>query len=160
MPDYLGLCMELRGYRVSQYANYNFNSMCKFNGVHLGGNDSGIFVLDSGDRDDATQIEAFFELATSDFGIANQKRWRSMYVGYKSEGDLVLTVKDDQDNERSFNLEPIFADLSSHGQKVGIGRDGKGRYWMVRIDNVGGVDFSIDQITGIPVILGRKPPGA
>lgn len=160
MPDYLGLCMELRGYRVSQYANYNFNSMCKFNGVYLGANESGIFVLDSGDRDDTTQIEAFFELATSDFGVANQKRWRSMYIGYKTEGDLILTVTDDQDNERVYDLNPIFADLSSHGQKVAVGRDGKGRYWMLRIDNVGGVDFSVDRILGIPVILGRKPPGA
>lgn len=160
MPDYLGLCMELTGARVSQYANYNFNSMCKFNGAYLGANESGIFVLDSGDTDDGSEIEAFFELVTSDYGIANQKRWRSMYIGYETEGDLMLTVRDDENNERVYDLQPTFPDLKQHSGKIGIGRDGKGRYWMVRIDNVNGVDFSVDRIVGIPVVLGRKPPGA
>jgi hypothetical protein len=160
MPNYLGLCLELTGKRASQYANYNFNSMCKFNGAYLGANESGIFTLDSGDLDGTDQIEAFFELLTSDYGVANQKRWRSMYIGYETEGNLTLIVKDDDNNERSYTLEPIFAGLEQHGQKVGIGRDGKGRYWMIRIENVNGVDFSVDRIAGIPVILGRKPPGA
>ncbi|MHC4310873.1 MAG: hypothetical protein ACYSW3_00195 [Planctomycetota bacterium] len=160
MPDYLGICMELTGMRLSQYRNYNFNSMCKFGDAYLGANDLGIFVLDSGQTDAGTAIEAFFEIVTSDFGAVNQKRFRSMYIGYEANGELVLTVKDDENNERAYTLEPIFADSSQHGQKVAIGRDGKGRYWMVRIDNVGGADFSVDRITAIPVLLGRKPPGA
>lgn len=160
MPDYLGLCLELSGLRASQYANYNFNSMCKFNGYYLGANESGIFMLDSGDLDNTAQIEAFFELVTSDYGVPNQKRWRTMYIGYETEGNLTLIVKDDDNNERQYTLEPIFAGLEQHSGKVSIGRDGKGRYWMVRIENVNGVDFSVDRITGIPVILGKKPAGA
>ena len=160
MPDYLGICLELTGARPSQYGNYNFNSMCKFNGAYLGANGSGIFVMDSGDLDGTAEIDAYFELVTSDFGIAHQKRFRSMYIGYEAEGDLILSVTDDEGNERNYNLEPTFADLKQHGQKVGIGRDGKGRYWMVKITNLNGVDFSVDRIVGIPVILGRKPAGA
>jgi hypothetical protein len=160
MPDYLGLCIEYTGLRLSQYGNYNFNSICKFNGAYLGASSSGIFALDSGHTDNGTDIEAFFELVTSDFGSENQKRIRSLYIGYEANGELVLTLTDDEGNSRPYTLTPIFPDGSEHGQKIGVGRDGKGRYWMVKIENVGGADFSVDKILAIPVVLGRKPAGA
>lgn len=159
MPEYLGLCLAFERVAPTQYRGYNFNSFCKFNGAYLGSNENGIFTLDSGDLDDTAEIEAFFELVTSDWGIPNQKRIRSMYLSYETNSDLQLTIYDDEGNQRTYLLEPIHLSNKQHTQKVSIGRDGKGTYWMVRIDNINGSDFSVDRIQVVPVILGKKPSG-
>jgi hypothetical protein len=143
MPDYLGCCLELTGSRFSQYAGWNFNSMCKFGDVHLGADENGIHILSSGDRDDTERIRSFFVLFISDWGIENQKRIRSIYIGYETDGRLMLTVKDDDDNEREYLLSPIHLDNQQHSAKLLGDRNGKGRYWMMRIDNLDGSDFSI-----------------
>lgn len=160
MADCLGLCIELTGSRVSQYEGYDFNSMAKFGDVYLGAGDSGIMILDSGHLDGTTKIEAFFELPTSDFGSEAQKRIRTVHLGGETNGELMLTVKDDDGNERSFLAEPNHSGNQQHTIKVPIGRNGKGRYWMLRIENVNGSDFSIDSISILPILMGRKPAGA
>ena len=160
MADCLGLCIELTGSRASQYEGYDFNSMCKFGEVYLGAGDSGIMVLDSGNMDSATKIEAFFELPTSDFGSEHQKRMRSVYIGGETNGELQLTLKDDDGNERAFLVSPNHSGNQQHAMKVSAGRNGKGRYWMFRIDNVNGSDFSVDSITILPVLMNRRPSGS
>jgi hypothetical protein len=157
--DYLSLCLQIERMALSQYANYDFNSMCEFNGAYIGANESGIFTLDSGDLDNTSLIEAFFELPTSDFGIENQKRIRSFYIGYETNGELLLTVKDDDDNQRSWLVPVIHLDEKQHTVKVNGSRSGKGRYWMIRIENLAGADFSIDSISVLPILLNRKPSG-
>ncbi len=157
MPDYLGLCMQLRRVAVSQFANYNFNSMCRFGGSYIGANENGIFVLDSGDTDNTENIEAFFELLTSDWGIIKEKNIRSIFLGYEADGRLILKIKDDDDNEREFTLPAAVGDNKQVSAKVNPGRDGKGRYWMLRIENVEGSDFSIDAISALVILLNRRP---
>lgn len=160
MPDYLGICVENEGFRVSQYSGWNFNSMCKFGEVYLGANENGIFVIDSGNLDNTSDIDAYFQTATTDFGLAFQKRWRSVYVGYETNGQMLLKLYDDDGNERVYQFSPIFSDNEQHGNRISIGRDGRGRYWSFRIENSLGADFSVNNITGIPVITTRKPAGA
>jgi hypothetical protein len=157
MSDFLGLCLALERLAASQYENYNFNSMCKFGDVYLGANDNGIFVLDSGDTDAGSAITAFFETVTSDFGIEHQKRIRRAYFGYETDGELMLILKDDDGNERVYNVDPNHPNHQQHTSTLPIGRDGKGRYWMIRVENVRGSDFSIDSLRLLPVILNRKP---
>ena len=157
----LTLCLNLEGIQHSQFANYNFNSMARIGKTYVGANENGIYEIDTGGSDDGTPIEAFFELPTSDWGVSFQKRVRSFYVGYEIDGgDLALVVRDDDGHERTFLLSAIHPANFQHGVKVFGARDMKGRYWMIRIENVDGADFSIDHIEVVPVILGRKPSGA
>ena len=160
MPNYLGLCLQLTGFRPSQYSNYNFNSMCKFGDKYLGANENGIFELNSGELDVAALIESIIELLTTDLGVSNQKRIRSVYVGYEADGDLLLVVYDDDSNQREFILDPNHTDNEQSSAKVPVGRDGKGRYWTFRIENIAGADFSIDNIELVPILLNCKPSGA
>lgn len=160
MADTLGLCLELTKSRASQYEGYDFNSFCKFGEVFLGAADAGIMVLDSGHLDATARIEAFFELPTSDFGSEAQKRLRSAYIGGEVNGELALTLKDDDGNERSFLVSPPHSGNQQHTMKVPLGRNGKGRYWMLKIENVNGADFSIDSISVHPILMNRKPSGS
>lgn len=160
MAEHLGLCLNLKGGQLSQWANYNFNSMTKVGDYYVGAGEDGLFQLNTDDDDAGMGIVAFFELPYSDWGIANQKRIRSLYVGYEANGDLLLTVKDDDANERNYILHPNHTANQQHGAKMPGARDGKGRYWMIRVDNINGADFSMDDIKVLPVVLNRKPSGA
>ena len=155
MSDKLTLSLNLVNMAVTQFCNYDFNSFCKIGDKCFGANDSGIFEL-TGNDDAGSNIDAFFELILSDFGISNMKRIRSVYIGGEANGSLTLTLKDDENNSRTYNLDLTSSNKQSSA-KVSVGRDGIGRYWQVRIDNVSGVYFAIDFIEVLAIILGRKP---
>jgi len=153
--DYLGLCMELSLLAPTQYANYSFDALCQFGDVYLGSNDAGIFSLD-GNTDNGIHIAAFFELLLTDFGIPNQKRIRKAYLGYEASGSLVLEAKDDDNNVRRYTVGAALDDQRQYGVHVPVGRDGKGRYWTFRLENVDGCDFSVDSIDVLVTVLARK----
>lgn len=151
----LALNINLSNLAVVQWCNFDFNSFSKIGDKYFGANDSGIFEL-TGTDDNGTDIDAFFELILSDFGISDIKRIRSVYVGGEANGKLTLTLKDDEDNSRTYDLR-LTSDSKQSSGKVDVGRDGQGRYWQVRIDNTNGVYFAIDSIELLTIILGRKP---
>lgn len=155
--DRLGICLGLEQVALSQYANYNFNSMCKFGSLYLGANEDGIFLLDVADSDGGDDILAYFRTALTDFGSTNQKRLRKLYFGYETDGKLEVRVGVDEGDDREFELHPRHSNNREHSQKVSIGRDGKGRYWDLEVRNVDGADFSVDEVTALAVILGSKP---
>ena len=149
------LNVNLSNLSITQWCDYDFNSFCKIGDSYFGASESGIFEL-TGDDDNGTDIDAFFELILSDFGISNMKRIRSIYVGGEANGGLTLTLKDDENNSRTYILNLTSGNKQS-GAKVNVGRDGLGRYWQTRIDNIGGAYFAIDAIEVLAIILGRKP---
>ena len=149
------LNVNLSNTAVTQLCNYNFNSFCKIGDKYFGANDSGIFELDGTD-DNGTDIDAFFELIVSDFGISSIKRLRSVFLGGEADGKLTLTLKDNENNSRTYDLR-LTSDSKQSSSRVDVGRDGQGRYWQVRIDNTNGVYFAIDFIELLAIILGRKP---
>ena len=159
-PEYLGLSVCLNNLAVSQYCNHKFDSMVKFGGKYLAAGRDGIFTLDDAETDGGATIDSIVELPLTDFGISHQKRLRSIYIGYETEGSLKLTVTNDEGNEREYTLTALKTGNIQHGGKVSVNRDGKGRYWKLKIENVNGCDFSLDMIEVIPVILWRKPSGS
>jgi hypothetical protein len=155
--EQLGICLNLAKFYPSQYAGYNFNSFCELDGRYLAANADGIFILDNADTDNGTEIEAFIESFLLDLGT--QIRIRKVYLGYETNGTLILKVKDNEGNERTYTITPIDDDRLQHDERVRIGRDGKGRYWSFRIENVDGCDFSMDSMEIVPIYLGKKPKG-
>lgn len=153
---HLGIVTELALLASSQYIHYNFDAMCKFGDTYLGCNEAGIFALD-GDSDNNIKIDAFFELLTTDFGIPNQKRIRKVYLGYEASGSLVLEVLDDGNNSRRYTVESSLKDQRQSNAKISVGRDGKGRYWTFKVENINGCDFSLDSIDVLMTILNKKP---
>lgn len=155
MSEKLTLSINLSNLSIVQWCDYDFNSFCKIGENYYGASEDGIFLLD-GDDDNGTNIDAFFELILSDFGISNMKKIRSIFVGGEANGGLTLTLKDDENNPRPYVLNLTSGNRQSSG-KVDVDRDGLGRYWQARIDNIGGAYFAIDDIEVLAIILGRKP---
>ena len=151
----LTLAMNLSNFATTQYCNYNFNSFAKIGNNYIGASDAGLFIL-GGDKDAGSDIDAFFELITSDFGATNAKRIRSIHVGFQAKDNLLVTTKDHENNTREYVLSYTHYDRQGSG-KVAVGRDGISRYWSLKIANTNGAYFAGDSIEMIMVILGKKP---
>ena len=164
--EHLALALRLSNLAASQYCRYSFDSMVKFGGMYLGAGEEGLFTLEDADTDDGVRIDSIVELATTDFGISHQKRIRALYVGYETSGNLKVTLSNDEDNEREYILVPtnigevFFDPTKQHGSKIKVDRDGKGRYWKVKMKNEEGCDFSINMVEATVTILARKPSGS
>jgi len=153
--NYKTLVMEVSNLAVTQYCNFNFNSFCEFNGTVIAASENGLYSLE-GTTDAGSAIQASFKLLTSDWGVENLKRIRSIYIGYETKGDLELTTFSDEDNVKVYNL-PYHKWNRQGSNKVNGRRDAQGRYWSIKISNVNGSSFAIDSIDILPIILNKKP---
>ena len=153
---YIGLRVNMRNNAISQYGNYDFKSFCDFGSVCLACGDGGIYSLNGSD-DDGTDISSEFKSMTTDFDVANQKRLRSLFIGGEWDGWLKVTITDDEGNSREYLTPPLDSGNLQEGNKVAIGRDGKGRYWNFEVENIDGCDFSVDSMDALPILLSRRP---
>lgn len=157
---YLILCHNTVNGATTQWYNWDFNSVVEFQGKIIGAKSTGIFTIDQNGTDAGTDIDAKFRTPLNDFGIENQKRIRRVYISGEGEGDMLLIVRDDEDNaaEREFSMAGQIQ--KSYGVDIGRGSSdgaGKGRHFDFEVQNVNGADFSIDNMDAIPIIINRKP---
>lgn len=154
--DRLTLCVSLGRSAVSQYGNYNFKGMCKFGDRLVGGNEDGLFVLDNTDKDNGADISAHFRTGPTDFGVEQEKRLRRLYVSYRTDGRLRTKVSGDGKDDVSQELVPHNTDLVAVHQKAKGGRDIRGKYLDLKIENVFGADFTINEVKAVLVVLGAN----
>jgi hypothetical protein len=143
---------------LSEYDNYNFNSLTQFKGVSYGANDAGLHTL-SGDNDEGAPITSELSSMMLDMGTSRMKRIRTAYLGYTAGGDLVLKVRSVSDGSLSEHWykarEATAAEAPREGY-VKVGQGLKSRYWQFELTNMDGADFEIDQLELYPLFLGRR----
>ena len=151
----LTIGLNLRRNAPYQWNKFDFNSFAVFNGVPISSNEDGIFSLFDADNDDGGDIDAFFELPTTNLNIPNPKKMRKAYVNLETSGPMMLKATTDEFNEASFALTPRMTGQKQHmTHPVPMRRDQKGVYWMFRMENTNGCDFSIDSVFLSAFILG------
>lgn len=155
VKERFGMSLNLKRIAATQYRNFDFNSMCVFNGVALGSNRDGLYSLDDAETDNGTEINSYWEFPTSDLGALISKRFRKFYVGYETSGSIKITVKVDGGAEKSYTLSPKEIGQIQHRGILPMSRSQKGTYWIFTGENVSGADFSLDNLIGIPIILTR-----
>jgi len=142
----------------TQYINYNFISMCLFNGTVLGAGPDGLFKLCSGDDDNGTPINAYFVPYTVDFNDDHYKRLRRVYVDGIFDDQLKLTITG---NDNSINGPYTIthnADEEKQSKMFSISR-GTGYQWVYadfKFENVNGSFFAIDSILAVYSIHYRR----
>lgn len=157
--DTIGIALNLKNVAPTFYKEFNFDSMITFNGKCLGACEDGIFEL-GGDTFAGDDIDAYFTLPTTDLGVANQKRIRSIFAGYESDGTMQAKVTMDDGTEQTYNLSPNSAVNAQEGSEGYGKQDEIGRYIKLKVANVDGADFGFDTIDIIPVLLPKKPSRA
>lgn len=138
---------------TTQYREFNYNSMVQYAGKYLVASSSGLYeVSDDYDDDNGTNIIAFFEPITSDFGVTTEKRLRSLYIGYEAAADLTLDITTELGYHGVYTIP-----ASTEGRKtrkVALSRAVRGRYFTFRIES-NGVPFAIDRIDVLPIVRGH-----
>ena len=139
---------------LTQYDNYGFNSFARFNGVYLGAKDDGIFAL-SGADDDSTAIDAYARVGITDMGTSKLKRVDRCYVGYKSDGDMILRVTTEDSEVRDYRVSAT-GYSRMHTNMVKLGRGMEARYWQFELRNQNGSNFELDTMELLPIPLRRR----
>jgi len=137
-------------YATTQFTNCPFDSIVKFNHQILVASADGLF-LQEGDLDDTTEIDSYFEIFTTDFGVSNIKRIRFLYWSYEASEPLRVTISTEQGVSSTFTIPARLS--GQQGYRMPISRYLFGRYWTFKIRNTDGSDFSIDEIKALPLIL-------
>ena len=149
--DRLTICLSLHRVAVSQYRNYNFNSMCNFDGLLLGSNEDGLFTLDSGDLDVDQHINAFFRLGPCELGMIEEKAVRRIELNGRLDGMLKVSINPDGKGDISSEVTPKREDLRLISHSVPMGKDVKGRSLDLKVENLQGSDFTINRIDALLV---------
>lgn len=142
----------------TQYTNFDFNSMCLFNGILLGAGVSGLFKLCCSDDDNGVAIDAYFIPYTVDFNDDHPKRLRRVYVGGKFDDKLKLTITGNGDSVNGpYTIEHNAAE-TNQVKMFSINR-GVGYKWVYadfKFENVDGSFFAIDSILALYSIHHRR----
>jgi hypothetical protein len=149
--------MQTETNSVWTYSNFPFNSFAQFNGVYLGASANGLFAL-TGDTDNGEMIQAAARVGITDFATSHLKRVDRLYVGYRTDGNLVLRVFTDEVTERDYLL-PTNQAAGLHGARVRVGKGLEARYWQFEIDNQNGAYFDLNMIELQPTVLKRRVGG-
>jgi len=154
---YHTVAMHTETMAVTTYSNYPFNSFAAFNGIYLAAGDAGLFAL-TGATDDGVFIDAAMRVGITDFGDSHLKRVPRMYIGYRTDGDLILRVITDEAHTRDYPLRSTGVS-GIHGAHVKIGKGVNARYWQFEIRNVDGADFELSAIEAKPILTARRIGG-
>lgn len=153
-----GWVMNLEGDRpFSEYSEFDFNSMTRIGGNYFAASDAGLHML-GGDTDEGEQIDARLSSMMLDFDTTAQKRVVAAYLGYTSDGTVVLKVRSVDDGklvEHWYEATEVTADAPRAGYRP-LGRGLKSRYWQFELANVDGSDFEIDKLELQPIKLSRR----
>jgi len=135
----------------TQYINFDFNSMCLFNGVKLGAGDAGLFKICCGDNDNGINIDAYFISYTVDFDDNHHKRLRRVYVGGKFDGQMNLTVTGNGNSVNGPYTVGNNINEIAQVKMISINR-GIGYKWVYadfKLENISGSYFAIDSILAL-----------
>jgi len=142
----------------TQYTNFDFTSMCMFNGVKLGAGPEGLFKLCCSDTDNGVNIDAYFIPYTVDFDDNHPKRLRRVYVAGEFNGQLNLTVTGNGDSINGpYTITPN-AGETKQVKMFAINR-GVGYKWVYadfKFENVSGSFFAVDSILALYSIHHRR----
>ncbi|MFA5346502.1 MAG: discoidin domain-containing protein [Methanoregula sp.] len=146
---YASMVMNLKNKGLTEYSNYLFNSMCRFNGVHLGATATGIYDLDSGDTDNGTLIDwnfrtGFLDMIEASVNPTVKKKLKQAWLSYKSNGDIMLTVI--QPDGESYEYDLTGYEVYETGLRVKFGKGFRTRYLAFDVSNIDGSSITLDAL--------------
>lgn len=152
---YTVLVQNLKNGGVSTYTNFSFNSACFFNGEYLVADSAnGIHKL-SGSTDNGTAISSYLTLGATDFGTPEHKNIPDVYLDFAGGAMTVATAIDAnaEGTARSVTA-PTSGVIETRRARLPLGNIG--RHWQIKVTNVSGSDFEIQEVQADVAVLSRK----
>jgi hypothetical protein len=132
----------------TRYENFGFNSFGKWDGAYYGAKADGLYLLD-GDDDNGTPIDAMIAFGVQTFGDTLYKRVPTVYIGARSNGKLLLRVKD---GDREYLYETRTSSPKLATQRFDIGRGLRANAFEFELYNQDGDDFELASIEVAPFV--------
>ena len=160
--EYVAWVLNTEGKGVSTYQNYPFNSFMKLGGKYYGAMSDGLYLLE-GEDDAGTDIAARIRLGVTDMNTRKLKRVPEAYIGYKSDGNLLLRVivTDDHSGDKvalEYLMRPRPA-VALRESRFEPGRGVNVVDWDFEIENINGADFDLAEVEFHPLITTRRTRG-
>jgi len=153
---YLSVVTNIANRGVSEYNNFPFDSYGEFRNSYLASASDGIYLLE-GDDDEGSNIQAQVETGMMDFNTTNYKTIPECYLGYTSDGDLVLKVyTNEQGNKKEVWYSLTRTKDTADTDRFVLSRGVKGRWFQFELVNRDGGDFEMESIEFFPVVLSRR----
>lgn len=148
---YSGWALSYEDNAPSRYEDLPMDSICTFDGETYISNAAGIYKLEKGTDAGKPIAASATILSNSDFESKNNKRVPYVYFGYISDDKMLVTIVTNKHESMYYDLMP--SSEKSRGARAVLGRGLEGLYWTVRLSNVDGAFFELDNVTIDPVIL-------
>ncbi len=149
-----GVVMNLSNYAVSEYKNYNFNSIVYYNGMLLGINDLGVHILD-GDKDLDQQVEARIASGTEDLGKNVITIPREAWLAYRSDFGVKLDMRMDEVEDLPTAYFGKMA-RAIRECRAKLDRGIKARFFTWDLKNMSGSKFTLESLRVLGDVIGRK----
>lgn len=144
LDDLVTVVLNTKTLGHTEYTNYNFNTIVKFNNKYFGcDNTRGIFEL-TGHTDDDEEINAVITSGVNDYLIEEQKRILDFYLNTRYDGSLNIKTIADEVTEEIHTLDDSFKQ-GIHTERIKLSKGLRGRNWQINITNNNGSDFEIER---------------
>lgn len=150
--DILAILMNTKNFGLTEYVNYDYNSLGFFNGKMVGAKSTGIYEL-AGDDDDGENIEWSFKTGKLDMDDTQVKKARHVWLSYNPSGDLILVV-DDGENEYEYEVESV--KQIDNAVRVKLGKGIRNRFLQFELKNVANEKINLDRMRIFAEPIGKK----
>ena len=150
--DFLILVLNTKNFALTEYDNYDYNSLFNYNGKLFGAKTDGIYEL-TGDTDDGDIIDWEFKTGKLDLEDGLLRKARHVWLSYKPSGDLILTV-DDGENEYEYAVESC--KQIDNAVRIKLGKGIRNRYIQLGLRNVANEKITLDRMRLFAEPIGKK----
>lgn len=155
---YAGYVVNLARGAVTEYENYNFNSLAMIGGKPFGAGEEGVYLL-QGDDDDGAPIDAYVRTGALNFGSLTKVL--NGYIGVKADGTVLMKVitRDGgvkKENWYRMKRRPTGETVET---RFDIAKGLTSTYWQWELANEDGAYFELDFVKVWPLRLTRRYSG-
>ena len=155
---YVGICMNASLKGVTEFQNYEFNSLATLKGRLYGAGADGLYLLEGPD-DAGVGISALARTPLSRIAGGRKAHVDSAYLGYSAGGQMqmkvITTEATGTKTSRVYELKAQTADTNRAG-RIKLGKGLQSVYWAFELSNVLGADFTIDVVELHVLALSRR----
>ena len=148
------MVINIRNNALTLYANYNFNSLASFKGLSLGASATGIANLNSGTKDNNTDIEWNFRTGYLDMRMSDERRINEAWFSFRSDGNCVVTIIYPDGNLYEYEL--VGYEIIDSGVRVKFGKGIKEKYLALDVKSKDGSSIVLDSIRANLDSVGKR----
>lgn len=153
---YRGIVMNINNQAISTYSGFNFNSLAYFNEKYYGVNETGIHLLGGGHDNITRNIISKLRTGAMNFGDNFIKYLREVWLTYRTDGHLELTVFADEDSDTISTSQTEIVSNKIEEENLQVARGLRGRFYTIELKNISGADFDVEGLSMLIDAIKKK----